>query len=71
MKKFIFALCFFCFNIFNYSQQNIECSLDYEVSDEFALYGGKYKPSVNSPGQFLRALVVFVEFSSDSSFVEN
>lgn len=32
---------------------------------------GKYKPSQNNPGEFLRALVVFVQFSNDKSDVIN
>ncbi len=33
--------------------------------------GGMYKPSENKPGEFMRALVVFVQFKNDSSEIGN
>lgn len=32
-----------------------------------ATVGGVYKPSSNGPGEFFRALIVFVQFADDSS----
>lgn len=34
-----------------------------------AVIGGKYKPSANAPGEYLRVVFVFVQFASDSNYV--
>jgi hypothetical protein len=50
----------------NYTSFECETSLLSE-GEKWALDGGKYKPSANAPGEYMRALVVYVQFSIDTN----
>ncbi len=73
IKNFLFAI----FSIlliasFTIAQtNNIACdfSPDTPKGELAAVVGGKYKPSSNAPGEYLRALIVFAQFQSDITSV--
>lgn len=72
MKLSILLTVIMFLNYFSYSQDQsaIKCEASTLVEgQEMALEGGAFKPSANAPGEFMRALVVFVQFSIDSSSV--
>ncbi len=48
-----------------------ECQQTAGGSSTYAVTGGRYKPSANAPGQFMRALIVFVQFDDDNTPVTN
>lgn len=57
---------------YNKAQINIDCgNIPVEKNAIAAQTGGKYKPSSNAPGQYLRILFVFAQFSGDTRNFED
>jgi hypothetical protein len=71
MKNFIFLFTLFItvpFYILPQTPLDVNCpTLSENPRGNYAITGGKYKPSRNSEGQYLRVLIAFVQFAGDNS----
>lgn len=67
------VISFFSFSSFSQDQFTVPCKTTPagEEGKDRALDGGAYKPSSNAPGEYMRALVVFVQFSIDNNYVSD
>jgi hypothetical protein len=70
MKGYLFIILILLSGFSLYSQENFtHCSDSTRVNGEDrALDGGAYKPSANAPGEYFRALVVYVQFAGDQTY---
>lgn len=70
---FLSVISFFSSSSFSQDQFTIpsETTPVSEEGKDRALDGGAYKPSSNAPGEYMRALVVFVQFSIDNNYVSD
>lgn len=75
MKNFIFFLIVFItipFYIRPQTPLDFKCpTLSENPRGNYALTGGKYKPSRNGEGEYLRVLIVFVQFQGDNAYADD
>lgn len=74
MKIVRILLFVFIFLVKSFAQETdfTQCNGTLTIEgEEIALEGGKFKPSSNAPGEYFRALVVYVQFVPDDNLVSD
>ncbi|MCH7515959.1 MAG: hypothetical protein IIB08_02310 [Bacteroidetes bacterium] len=64
MKRFVIILFFFVLLSNSFSQDNPPFICGF---DGLSGSGGLFKPSMNDPGEYIRSLIVFVQFDEDQT----
>jgi len=66
-----FLLSIFCGSLRVLATDDPGCLITSGESSLYAVTGGRYKPAKNASGEFMRALIVFAQFSGDTSVISN